>query len=256
MRRLLPACCLIALALWLSPRCEAQDASGHAAATKYEVTLHGPDGEKEATFDISKKEDRLKLTEYLEAGHIHELKKAEAPDLFAVKRWDLGLWSIVIFVLLFLGLSKFAWKPMLQGLTRREENIRSALDQAEKTRQEAMNLQGEVDAKMHAAGGEAARIMDVARREAQGLKEQFLGEAKAEIQAERDRQRREIDTAKDQALQEIWQKSVTLAALMSTKAIRRGLAEADHRRLLDESLAELKTAGGEFARRAIHGAGL
>ncbi len=100
-----------------------------ASPGKYVVTLHDQTGEKEQSYDMSKAADRIKLAHDLEAGHVHELKKDEPPDLFAPKRWDLGIWSLVIFAALFFVLAKFAWKPMLAGLQQREENIRSALDQ-------------------------------------------------------------------------------------------------------------------------------
>ncbi len=84
--------------------------------------------------------------------------------------------------------------------------------------------------------------MEQAHRDAIALKEQFQADAKAELQQNRERLHREIDTAKDQALKEIYEQSVSLAAMLSTKVIGRSLTQADHHRLLDETLAELKTA--------------
>ena len=53
--------------------------------------------------------------------------------------------------------------------------------------------------------------------------------------------RREIEMARDQALQQIYQQAVQLASLISTKAVKRELAPADHQRLLDEALTDLRT---------------
>src|SRR5438876_1655766 len=53
---------------------------------------------------------------------------------------DLAIWTVVVFVILVVVLSKFAWKPMLEGLRKREESIRGALDEAAKTRDEAHAL--------------------------------------------------------------------------------------------------------------------
>ena len=66
-------------------------------------------------------------------------------------------------------------------------------------------------------------------------------DATAEATADRDRMRREIEMARDQALQEIYQQAVQLASLVSTKAIQRELTPADHERLLDGALADLRT---------------
>ena len=73
------------------------------------------------------------------------------------------------------------------------------------------------------------------------VKDQMKAEAATEIQAERERIRREIGTARDQALKEIYEQSVQLAALVSTKAIQRELTPADHARLLDDALRDLRT---------------
>src|SRR5262245_46770230 len=45
---------------------------------------------------------------------------------------DLAIWTVVVFLLLLFVLGRFAWKPMLAGLQKREENIRGALAEATK----------------------------------------------------------------------------------------------------------------------------
>ena len=70
----------------------------------------------------------------------------------------------------------------------------------------------------------------------------MIAKARAEIQAERERLRREIEMARDQALQELWKQAADLATMISAKAIRRQLSAEDHRRLVDEALTELQGA--------------
>ena len=253
MHRFLPALgCLLAIAA-VAGRSSAADephAAGHESAVIMIANMHDDNGkEVEREYNLSDPKQAAELDEAMRHGHVHELKKKAPPDLFGFKRWDLGIWSLIIFLVLFFALTKFAWKPMVEGLNKREENIRGALEQAERTRKEAMELQSQLDAKMKAAGGEIAKMMEEGRRDAQALKEQMVAEAKAEIQHERDRLHREIETAKDQALQEIWQQSVMLATTMSSKAIRRNLTAEDHQRLLDETIAELKTSGAGIGKR-------
>ena len=62
-------------------------------------------------------------------------------------------------------------------------------------------------------------MMDEARRDAEALREQMKNDANATNQADRQRLMREIGTAKDQAIQEIWNHSAQLATLISAKAI-------------------------------------
>jgi F-type H+-transporting ATPase subunit b len=63
--------------------------------------------------------------------------------------------------------------------------------------------------------------------------------ATSEIQADRQRLRREVELARDQALQEIWTQAAQLATLISAKALKREVNTDDHRRLVDDALAEL-----------------
>jgi F-type H+-transporting ATPase subunit b len=148
-----------------------------------------------------------------------------------------------VFILLFLILTKLAWKPMLEGLQKREANIHGALEEAQKARADAQRLRAELRKEMDHAGEKVREILDEARRDAQHTTDEMVAKARGEIQTERDRLRREIDTARDQALQQLWTQSAQLATLVSAKAIRRQLAEDDHRRLVDEALAELRDAG-------------
>jgi F-type H+-transporting ATPase subunit b len=157
-----------------------------------------------------------------------------------IHRYDLGIYTIVVFILLFLILRSKAWGPFMKMLDERENNIKKEYDDAETARKEAITYLEQVKAEKAKAADEVRLMIEEARRDATALKDKLRADAAAEIQAERDRLRREIETAKDQALQEIWSKTVELASLVSTKTVKRELTPDDHRRLMDEALVELK----------------
>jgi len=167
---------------------------------------------------------------------------AEEKSIFD-PRFDLGFWSIIVFLALFFILRKSAWGPILQGLQKREQSIRSAISDAHVAREEAEKMRVQLQQKLDAAGAEVHQILEQARRDAQRTTDEMVAKARAEIQTERDRLRREIDLAKDQALQELWTRTAQLATLISAKAIRRSLNADDHRNLVDEALAEMKQLG-------------
>ncbi|MSR53851.1 MAG: ATP synthase F0 subunit B [Gemmataceae bacterium] len=175
------------------------------------------------------------------AGAEHkEGGKIDIADKFGLKRYDLGIFTLIVFFLLLLILGKFAWGPMMSGLDKREAALRKQHDDAESARVEANKALAEVQARLAKTNEEIRAMLDEARRDGQVVKDQMRAEASADAQAERERVRREIETARDQALQDIYQQSVMLAALVSTKAIKRELTPADHTRLLDEALVDLK----------------
>jgi F-type H+-transporting ATPase subunit b len=256
-RSLLGIASLTAAFIAFVPGCSEKPHAGHEESpVRYKVEVHDENGKPvEKHYEMSNSADALALSVAIHEGRVIELAKDEKPDLFGLKRWDLGLWSMAIFIVLFLCLAKFAWKPMLEGLTKREEAIRSALDLAEKSRRESLEQHEKLQAQMRESAGQGAAIVDEARRNAQSVAEKLVADAKSEIQHERDRLLNEVESAKDQALQEIWKLSVSLATSMSAKAIGRSIGEDDHRRLLDESLSELKQAGVGFETRKLSGAG-
>jgi len=171
------------------------------------------------------------------------------PDILA-PRFDLTIWSIVIFVLLFLVLRKFAWGPILDGLHKREKNIEDAIEEAKHAREEMAKHKADFDRQLAEANQQIPRLMEEARRSADQLREEMRAQAATEINTERQRLRREIEVAKDQSVQEIWGQAANLATLISARAIRRNLSAEDQRHLVDESLAEIQEISDKNAKSA------
>jgi F-type H+-transporting ATPase subunit b len=155
------------------------------------------------------------------------------------KRWDLSLYTIAVFVILFAILYFFAWPNIATGLKKREEMLSAVKDAADKAKREAEEMSAKLKAEFATANDKVRAMLEEARRDADALRvtEREIGQKEAAT--ERERAKREIETAKDAALQEIYQKAVELASLMSAKTIKKNLTAADHRSLVDEALAEL-----------------
>ena len=154
-------------------------------------------------------------------------------------RADTALWSIVVFVGLFLILRTKAWPLVLEGLQKREETIRSSLEEAKRTRAEMEQLRAQFQKELAEAHQQIPKLLEEARRDAEHVATEMRTKAAADIQTERERLRRELEIAKDQAIKELWEQSAQLATLISAKAIGRSLTEDDHRRLLDEAMQEM-----------------
>jgi F-type H+-transporting ATPase subunit b len=217
------------------------------SSSRYQVVIEKDHKEVSETLDVSKEADLAKLVGYLKNKEVEELAREKSVNLLALS-WDLGLWTIVVFLLLFFILKNKAWGPMLEGLQKREDNILAALNEAKTAREEAQTLRTQLQKEMDNAAQKVAGILDEARRDAQKLKDDMVMAAKHEIATEHDRRRRELDMAHDQALQDLWKRSAELATLISVKTIRRNLTADDHRKLVDEALTELKNAGSQRQR--------
>ncbi len=199
----------------------------------------------EKEFDMAKKEHQEELLHYIQDGSMEQLERVQPLQPISIV-WDLGLWSIVVFVLLLLILRKLAWGPMLEGLQKREATIRSAVEEAKLARAETQRISTQYQAEMAAKMAEIPKIMEDARRDAENLKEEMRAESTKNIQTERQRLRRELEIARDQVLQELFHKSAQLATLISAKVISRTLTPADHEKLLQLALDELRISAQRY----------
>jgi F-type H+-transporting ATPase subunit b len=230
------------LMVWTGGWARAED-SPKPKTKKYIALIHRP-GEKEeveSTFDLNQEKSSRELMDLLNNGEVEELRREREINILAIS-WDLGLWTVVVFVLLLLVLRKLAWKPMLEGLHRREATIREAMEEALRARDEAQRTRAELEKQMSGAEDKVRQILDEARHNAQQTTENMIAQARTEIQSERERLQREISMARDQALQQIWNQTANLATQISAKLLRRQLTPDDNRRLVDEALAEIGQA--------------
>lgn len=179
-------------------------------------------------------------------------KPAEHGDDVFKGALDLGIWTVVVFLGLLFVLTKFAWKPMLQGLEKREHEIHAAVEESRKAREDAEKLHKQLEAERLKGAEQVRAMLDDARKAADELAARRKVEADAAIQADRERLQRELAVARDQALKEMWDQLAQLATVVSSKAIRRQLTPEDHRALVDEALTEMKQAAAD-RQRALAG---
>ncbi|HEY3241830.1 MAG TPA: F0F1 ATP synthase subunit B [Phycisphaerae bacterium] len=171
------------------------------------------------------------------------------PSLFA---GDIGnvIWTLVIFGLVLVVLGKWAWRPILTALQRREEFIRNSLDQAKKDRDEATRQLKEYADKIQRAREEASAIVEEGRRDAEAVKQKIQAEARQEAELLIQRAKREIGLARDTAVKDLYQHLAELITRAASSIIRKDLTPADHERLIAESIEELAarppSGNGEF----------
>lgn len=95
---------------------------------------------------------------------------------------SLIFWTVIVFVILFILLRKFAWKPILSAVNTREAKIEDALEAAKRAKEEMENLQADNE-KMLA---EARAERDAMLKEAREIKDKMISDAKdaATVQGE------------------------------------------------------------------------
>jgi F-type H+-transporting ATPase subunit b len=154
---------------------------------------------------------------------------------------DLGqaVATIVIFLLLLAVLGKWAWKPIVAQLQRREEGIAQTIQHAQEREKQALELLAQYKKQLEAAEAQAAELLSQARRRAAGEQEKLLGQARQESRRLVQSATVEIEQAKIDALRELYDRTAQLAVDVAAKALRQTLRPEDHRRLVEESLREI-----------------
>jgi F-type H+-transporting ATPase subunit b len=153
---------------------------------------------------------------------------------------DLALWSFIIF-LLFLGvLGKFAWKPMIEGLDKREAGIRNAIAEAEENRRKSEALLADYQSKLKAAEQTVQAMVAEARRDAERTSQDLIAAAQRDVDAIRVRAKDEIRQAKDTALSEVFSQVNAQVILATEHVLGRALSDGDQDRLVGEALAQLR----------------
>ncbi len=149
-------------------------------------------------------------------------------------------WMTLTFSILLLLLKKFAWKPIMESLKEREQDISSSLAMAKQTKNEMKQLQADNEKLLKQARVER----DVILSEAKTTKDQIINEAKDRAQTEADRiveaARVNIENEKRTALSEIKTQVAELSIDIAEKVLKAELSnKAEQSKLVEKQLENL-----------------
>lgn len=155
--------------------------------------------------------------------------------------FGLFFWQTLLFILLLFLLKKYAWKPILDALNSREEGIRNALDEAEKARQEMVDLKSNNEKIVKEARAER----DAMLKDARSMKENMITEAKEEAQAQASKiiqqAKATIENEKLAAITELRNQVAELSIGIAEKIIKDELTEKDKQvKLIEKMLQEAR----------------
>lgn len=155
-----------------------------------------------------------------------------APNPVEVNAPMMGL-TWLTFGLLALVLYKVAWKPILTALDKREHEIRTALEESRKTREEYARIEEKRKQLIEEADARAKDIVNQARQAAVDAANIIENKAREESQILLANAQRELKTAHEKALAELRRESADLAIGLSRKLIGESLDEKKSRDLVD-----------------------
>ena len=157
---------------------------------------------------------------------------------------EIGLmvWTLILFGICLLILSKVAFPRIAEALDRRQKAIEDSIDTAERTRRDADELLAEYRERLTAARQQADDIVTRARKAGEQQEADFVARGKARREELLEQARRDIQSETRRAIQEIRAEVADLTILATEKVTRKTLTDEDQRRLVQEAVSELDFA--------------
>jgi F-type H+-transporting ATPase subunit b len=167
------------------------------------------------------------------------------------------IWTLIAFGVSYAILRKYAFPRIGEALDRRAKAIAEAIESAESTKSEADQLLEEYRARLREAREQADDIVVRARKAAETRQEEAKVEAKQYREELMQSTRRDIEAETRRALDEIRKEVADLTLIATEKVTRKSLDDEDHRRLIEEALAEVdfSALSGEQASDGGNGGG-
>lgn len=160
-----------------------------------------------------------------------------------INEFSAGLffWQLILFVLLILLLRKFAWKPILDAVDRREEGIKSALAAAEDAKKEMQNVTADSEKLLQEARTEREAML----KEAREIKESMIADAKTQAQVEGEKivaqAQKSIEGEKQAAIADIKNQVAELSVEIAEKVLRDQLDNKDKQlKMVDQLVDNIK----------------
>lgn len=167
--------------------------------------------------------------------------KAASPLATPKEGFWTGVTAIVLFLVVFGLLSTMVWPKIVSGLDERNDKIKGEIAAAEDARKQAKDALDEYEKNLAEARAQAQQMLEDTKASQNELAAQLKSRAEVELNEMREKAKADIEAAKKQALNELYSESVNLATVMAGKILKREVSVNDEQRLMDESLAELKT---------------
>lgn len=153
----------------------------------------------------------------------------------------LFIWTIITFLVLVALLAKFAWRPLLAALDRREKLIAKAIDDAEKAKADLERVQQDAAKILAEARVEGEAIVARSRAAADRLGEELRQKASAEAAGILKKAEREIQLETTRAIEQVRREAVELSVAIASKILHRNVSADDNRVLIDDTLREIDT---------------
>lgn len=149
-----------------------------------------------------------------------------------------AIFQLVMFIILLALLKKFAWGPLMGIMKQREDHIANEIDEAEKTRVEAVKLVEEQRSLLKEARQEAQNLIENAKKQGDIQRDEIIKTARAESERMKESAKIEIEQQKENAVAAIREQVAHLSVMIASKVIAKELNAKDQDKFINELIQE------------------
>ncbi|OGS54934.1 MAG: ATP synthase F0 subunit B [Elusimicrobia bacterium RIFOXYB2_FULL_62_6] len=160
--------------------------------------------------------------------------------------FGLMFWTISIFILLVVLLSKTAWAPLIKAVEERERSLRHDREAAEKARAESEKIKAELEARLAELKAEVGSQLEQARAQGAREREQILEHTLKAGAAMLETAKNEIEAQRREMAKELKDKVAGMALLAAEKVLLRSVDQKSNTELVDRFLKELEAKDAKY----------
>jgi F-type H+-transporting ATPase subunit b len=146
--------------------------------------------------------------------------------------------QLINFGILLLVFSLFLYKPLLKVLDERKQRIQEGLEASEESKRQLATTEQEVAREMAKAREQGQALIGEAQQMSQRIQNEARDAARKEAEHLLERARNEIALERDAAIADLRREFGDLTITAAERVIKQSLDKDQHRRLIEEVLAE------------------
>lgn len=143
------------------------------------------------------------------------------------------------FFIFFFILRKFVFKPTMEMIESRKQEVETAFEKAKLEESKIESLKTEQEEKIKRYREDGQKLIESYKTKAEKVYAEMIEDAKKEAEIVRERAKQDIEREKRKAESEIKSQVIDLSLVLAEKALEKKIDEDEHKRLIDEFISKV-----------------
>jgi F-type H+-transporting ATPase subunit b len=137
-----------------------------------------------------------------------------------------AIWMFVTFGLTFFILWRFGWKPIVEGMARRSDQVKQDTERAEQIQKDIESVKAKQEALIDDARIRSNERVKKERDEALNVRNQMIAESKQKANQQVEQAQNELEQKRQAAMAEVEQEAIAIAMLLTRKVLELKLSRS------------------------------